>query len=134
ERKDGVNLGKRTASTYERGGNGKGKEGPIPAELEAAAKEAHEKLVEIIAEGNDDLMAKFFDKGTLEEKELVPALHEAIKDDKIFPVLFASGLGNVGTDHLMDFLVDYAPTAAEHRAVHAAPDASGNGHSEERHV
>src|SRR5262249_21523261 len=74
------------------------------------------------------------DQGTLEEKDLVPALHDALKDDKIFPVLFASGLGNVGTDHLLDFLVDYAPTAAEHRAVHAAPSASGNGHSEERHV
>src|SRR5207248_1489462 len=61
--------------------------------------------------------------------------HEAIRDDKIFPVLFASGLGNIGIDHLLDFLVDYAPNAAEHRAVHAAPSASGNGnHLQERHV
>jgi len=54
---------------------------------------------------------------------------QAIKEDRIFPVLFASGLGNIGTDHLLDFVVDYFPTAAEHAAVHADPaTSSGNGH------
>jgi elongation factor G len=120
--------------TYEMGGNGKGKEGPIPADLEASAREAHEKLVELVAEGKDELMEEFFDKGTISEEHLIPALHEAIRDDKIFPVLFTSGLGNVGTDHLLDFIVDYCPTAAEHAAVHSAPDASGNGHGAERKV
>src|SRR5947207_6861190 len=122
-----VDLVTMKAYTYELGGKGKGKEGPIPAEEEAAAKEAHEKLVEIIAEGKDELMEEFFNTGTIPEEHLVPALHEAIRDDRIFPVLFTSGLGNVGTDHLLDFLVDYAPNASEHRAVHAAPSASGNG-------
>ncbi|HXB22501.1 MAG TPA: elongation factor G [Candidatus Solibacter sp.] len=129
-----VDLVTMKAYTYEMGGNGKGKEGPIPAELEAAAKAAHEQLVEIIAEGKDELLQEFFDNGTIAEEHLIPALHEAIRDDKIFPVVFASGLGNVGSDHLLDFIVDYCPTAAEHRAVHAAPEASGNGHAAERHV
>jgi elongation factor G len=114
-----IDLVTMKAYTYEMGGTGKGKEGPIPAELEAAAKEAHEKLVETVAEGKDELMEEFFEKGTISEEHLIPALHEAIKEDKIFPVLFASGLGNIGTDHLMDFVVDYFPTAAEHAAVHA---------------
>jgi elongation factor G len=122
------------AYTYEMGGNGKGKEGPIPGDLQSAAQEAHEKLVEIVAEGKDELMEEFFDKGTISEEHLIPALHEAIRDDKIFPVLFASGLGNIGTDHLLDFVVDYCPTAAEHAAVPAAPEVSGNGHSAERRV
>jgi len=129
-----IDLVTMKAYTYEMGGSGKGKEGPVPADLEAAAKEAHEKLVEIVAEGKDELMEEFFDKGTISEEHLIPALHEAIRDDKIFPVLFASGLGNVGTDHLLDFIVDYCPTAAEHAAVHSAPDASGNGHGAERKV
>jgi elongation factor G len=129
-----VDLVTMKAYTYEMGGSGKGKEGPIPAEVEAAAKEAHEKLVEIIAEGKDELLQEFFDNGTIAEEHLIPALHEAIRDDKLFPVIFASGLGNVGTDHLLDFIVDYCPTAAEHRAVHAAPEASGNGHAAERKV
>jgi elongation factor G len=129
-----VDLVNMKAYTYDLGGNGKGKEGPIPGDLQSAAQEAHEKLVESVAEGKDELMEEFFDKGTISEEHLVPALHEAIRDDKIFPVLFASGLGNIGTDHLLDFVVDYFPTAAEHAAVHAGPDASGNGHSAERHI
>src|SRR5690349_20231524 len=48
-----VDLVTMKAYTYDMGGNGKGKEGPIPAELEQAAKEGHEKLVEIVAEGKD---------------------------------------------------------------------------------
>src|SRR5262245_33842151 len=129
-----VDLVTMKAYTYEMGGNGKGKEGPIPAELEAAAKDAHEKLVEIIAEGKDELMEEFFNTGTIPEEHLIPALHEAIRDDKIFPVLVSSGLGNVGTDHLLDFIVDYAPIATEHKAVQSEPDASGNGHAAERKV
>jgi elongation factor G len=129
-----VDLVTMKAYTYDMGGNGKGKEGPIPADMEAAAKEAHEKLVEIIAEGKDELMAEFFDKGTIAEEHLIPALHEAIKDDKIFPVLFASGLGNIGTDHLMDFVADYFPTAAEHAAVPAAAEGGGNGNHAEKQI
>jgi elongation factor G len=123
-----VDLVTMKAYTYEMGGNGKGKEIPIPAELEAVAKEAHEKLVEIVAEGKDELMEEFFDKGTIAEEHLIPALHDAIKEDRIFPVLFASGLGNIGTDHLLDFVVDYFPNASEHAAVHAEPASAGNGH------
>lgn len=129
-----VDLVNMKAYTYELGGNGKGKEGPIPAEVEAAAKDAHEKLIEIIAEGKDELMEEFFNTGTIPEEHLIPALHEAIRDDKIFPVLVSSGLGNIGTDHLLDFIVDYAPMASEHKSFASEPDASGNGHASERKV
>lgn len=108
-----VDLVRMKAFTYEMGGNGKGKEGEIPANMADAAKAAHEKLVELIAEGKDELMEEFFDKGTISEEHLVPALHEAINDDRIFPVLFTSGLGNIGTDKLMDFIVDFAEHANE---------------------
>ena len=116
-----VDLVRMKAYTYEMGGNGKGKEGEIPGNLAAAAQEAHEKLVEMIAEGNDTLMEEFFDKGTIPEEHLIPALHEAIREDRIFPVLFASGLGNIGTDKLMDFLVDYTPAPTEREPVKGAP-------------
>src|SRR6185312_7633562 len=64
-----IDLVTMKAYTYDMGG--KGKEGPIPADLEAAAKEAHEKLVEIVAEGKDELMEEFFDKGTISEDHLI---------------------------------------------------------------
>ena len=128
-----VDLVTMKSYTYSLGGNGKGKEGPIPAELAEEAKAAHEALVELVAEGKDELMEEFFEKGTIPEDHLIGALHEAIREDRIFPVLFASGLGNIGTDHILDFLATYAPTAAERPAVSlastaSAAAASGNGH------
>jgi elongation factor G len=121
-----VDLVTMKAYTYDLGGNGKGKEGEIPANMKDAAQEAHEKLVELVAEGDDALMEKFFDTGTLSEQDLIPALHNAIREDKIFPVLFASGLGNVSTDRLMDFIVDFTPAATEHDSIRGEVT-SGNG-------
>ncbi len=116
-----IDLVRMKAYTYELGGNGKGKEGPIPANMADEAKEHHERLVELVAEGKDELMEEFFEKGTIPEEDLVPALHEAIREDKLFPVLFTSGLGNVGVDELMDFIVDYTPAASEHHAIVGEP-------------
>jgi len=121
-----VDLVRMKAYTYDLGGNGKGKEGEIPADMKAAAQAAHEKLVEMIAEGDDALMEEFFDKGTIPEEHLVPALHNAIREDKIFPVLFASGLGNVSADRLMDFIVEFTPAATEHDVIRGEVT-SGNG-------
>ncbi|HKR85654.1 MAG TPA: elongation factor G, partial [Terriglobales bacterium] len=121
-----VDLVRMKAYTYELGGNGKGKESEIPANLKDQAQEAHEKLVELVAEGDDALMEKFFEAGTLSEEDLVPALHNAIREDKIFPVLFASGLGNISADRLMDFIVEFTPTAIEHEAIRGEVT-SGNG-------
>ena len=121
-----VDLVHMKAYTYELGGNGKGKEIEIPANMKDVAQAAHEKLVEMIAEGNDALMEEFFDKGTIPEEHLIPALHDAIREDKIFPVLFASGLGNISVDRLMDFIVDFTPAATEHESIRCEVT-SGNG-------
>jgi len=126
-----VDLVRMKAYTYELGGNGKGKEAEIPADMKDAAQAGHEKLVEMIAEGNDSLMEEFFEKGTIPEEHLIPALHEAIREDKIFPVLFASGLGNIGADRAMDFIVDYTPAPIERGTVGGAVT-SGNGEPPQR--
>ncbi len=124
------------AYTYTLGGNGKGAEIPIPADMEQVAREAHEHLIELVAEGDDELMNEFFERGTIDEEHIVTGMHNAIKDDKLFPVLFTSGLGNIGVDRLMDFLVTYCPAATEHKAVHGLSNASIGQppHDEERHV
>jgi elongation factor G len=128
-----VDLVQMKAYTYELGGNGKGKETEIPANLKDQAQEAHEKLVELIAEGDDKLMEEFFEKGTIPVEDLIPALHNAIREDKIFPVIFGSGLGNVGADRVMDFIVDYTPAPSEHEWVQGEAVASGNGEPPKRH-
>ena len=128
-----VDLVKMQAYTYEMGGNGKAKVGPIPDNMAEQAKAAHERLVELVAEGDDALMEEFFDKGTIDEEHIIAGLHNAIREDKIFPVLFASGLGNMGTDEVLDFIVDYMPTAVERGTVNAAPTAN-NGEPATRKI
>ncbi len=110
------------AYTYTPGGDGRGKvSAEIPAALAADAKARHEALVELVAEGKDELMEEFFDKGTLAPEHLIAALHEAIREDRIFPVLFSSGLANMALDHLLDFLKAYAPSAVERAPIAAKP-------------
>jgi len=128
-----VDLVRMKAYSYELGGSGKGKEIDVPANLKDQAQAAHEKLIEMVAEGDDKLMEKFFEAGTLSEAELVPALHNAIREDKIFPVIFSSGLGNVGADRIMDFIVDYTPAPSEHEWVQGEAASSGNGEPPRRH-
>jgi len=120
-----VDLVRMKAYTYELGGNGKGKEAEIPADLAEAAKAGHEKLVELIAEGNDALMEEFFDKGTIPDEHLIPGLREAVAQRRIFPVLYASGLGNIGSDRILDFATDFLPAASDRPPVKAAPGANG---------
>jgi len=114
-----VDLVTMKAFLYQPNGDGRGQIGDIAPALEADAKAAHEALVELVAEGKDELMEEFFNEGTIPEPHLIAALHEAIREDRIFPVLFASGLRNVGADHLLDFLKVYAPAPTERVAIAA---------------
>src|ERR1039457_3971794 len=113
-----VDLVTMEAFYYTPGGDGRGKvTGEIPNYLAADAKLRHEALVELVAEGKDELMEEYFEKGTIAEDHLIAALHEAIREDRIFPVLFSSGLANMATDHLLDFLRVYAPSPAERNPI-----------------
>ena len=109
-----VDLVTMQAYTYEPGGDGRGKvSNEIPASMTADAKARHEALVELVAEGKDELMEEYFEKGTIPEEHLISALHEAIREDRIFPVLFSSGLANMALDHLLDFIKAYTPSPVE---------------------
>src|ERR1700753_743731 len=125
-----VDLITMEAFVYEPDGSGRGRLSEIPVRLREEATQAHQALVELVAEGKDELMEEFFREGTIPEKHLVVALHEAIREDRIFPVLFASGLRNVGSDHLLDFLKVYPPAPVERVPV-AARGAINNRDAEE---
>ena len=122
-----VDLITMKAFVYEEDGTGRGRLSEIPPRLREEAIAAHQELVELVAEGKDELMEEFFREGTLPEEHLVAALHDAHREDRIFPVLFASGLRNVGSDRLLDFLEVFAPSPIERTPVAArgALEASG---------
>jgi elongation factor G len=97
----------------------------IPADLKDEADTAHNSLVEMVAEGDDALMEKFFEAGELTDDELANGLKKAIWEANIFPVLVASGTHNVGVQKLLDGIVDFCPSPADRGPV-KGKDGSGN--------
>ena len=81
-------------------------------------KDGHNTLVEIIAEGKDELMEEFFELGTLPEEHMIAGLHEAIAKDKLFPILCGSAYLNIGIDLLLNYPGDFCPSPLEHENVH----------------
>ena len=102
--------------TYAADGSGKASEGPVPADMEAAATVAREALIEMVAEADDSLMEKFFDAGTLTQEELLAGLKRGIAAGRIFPVLCTSATANIGMQPLMYALVAYVPSPANRNA------------------
>jgi elongation factor G len=88
-------------------------EGPVPPAMAEAAAAARESLIEMVAEADERLMEHFFDAGTLTQDELMSGLHSAIAAARLFPVVCASGLQNVGMAPLLDALVSFVPSPAE---------------------
>jgi elongation factor G len=115
-----VDLIRMKAYTYSPDGDGKGKEGDIPASLADAAQKAHEALIEMVAEGNDALLEEFFDKGTLPVDHIVDGLRQGIRELRIFPVLCASAIHNIATDLILNLIVDNLPSPIERGAVAAS--------------
>jgi len=112
-----IDLVRMKAYLYEADGSGKAEEAEIPAELKEAASQAHEALVEMVAEGNDKLMEEFFEKGTLPEEHLVPGLRAAVSEKRIYPVTVAAALPNIGSENLLNAIVDYLPSPLERKEV-----------------
>lgn len=101
------------ALTYKSDGDGKATEGPIPAEFQDAAELAHEALVELVAEGNDELMEEFFATNTLPVEHIVDGLKAAVRERRIIPILCGSALHNIGTDSVMNFVLENFPAPGE---------------------
>src|SRR5271165_1257517 len=126
-----IDLVAMKAHIYKPDGDGRPTTEEIPAALADEAKEAHEKLVEMVAEGDDELMEEFFREGTIPIADLIPGVRKAIVAEKIFPVLMVSGLRNVGTASLLTFVADAFPHPDEHAQV-GFTEPNGKGERVER--
>jgi elongation factor G len=105
------------ADVYESDQSGKFKSVDLPAEVQETARTWREKLVEMVAESNEDLIEAFFNDGTLSQENLARGLRQAVAAGKIFPVLPASSMRNVGVHPLLDAVVDLLPSPADRGEV-----------------
>ena len=120
-----IDLVRMRAALYDANGSGKAKDSEIPAEMKEAATQAHEALVEMVAEGNDQLLEEFFDKGTIPIEDLVPGLRQAIAENRLTPVLVSSALPNVGSESLLSFIADCLPSAVAKGTVEGLDQQGG---------
>jgi elongation factor G len=115
-----IDLIRMKSFCYKPDGDGKGKESDIPTPQETSADAAHEALIEMIAEGNDELMEEFFATGTLPVEHIVSGLKEAVKNRRIFPVLCASASHNIGADLVLSLIAQILPSPLEGRLFEAS--------------
>jgi elongation factor G len=108
-----IDLIRMKAYVYTLDGDGKGHETEIPAEYADAAQKAHAELVEVVAEGKDDLMEEFFEMGTLPEEHVISGIDEEMRQVRLFPVLCMSGLHDIGSDWLLNLIVEAFPSPAD---------------------
>jgi elongation factor G len=84
---------------------------PIPAEFEAEAKAAREKLIEAVAEQDDALMERYLEgKTDFAESEIISALRKATLTFKGVVVVCGAAFKNKGVQQLLDAVVNYLPS------------------------
>jgi elongation factor G len=108
-----VDLVSEKAHVYADDASGQFELADVPSAQRQAAKAWREKLVEMVAESNEELMEEFFEKGTLSQEQLAKGLRQAVAAGRICPVMPASALLNVGVHAVLDAIVDLLPSPAD---------------------
>jgi len=85
----------------------------IPEEYQEKAQELHEQLVEAAAEADDELMAAFFEGGSLSVDQIKKGLRKLTLALKVVPVFCGSAFKNKGVQPLLDGVVDYLPAPTD---------------------
>jgi len=84
---------------------------PIPEELVELTEEWREKLIEAVAEQDDDLLHRFFeDRDSITTEEFWAATRKAVISQKIIPVLCGSAFKNKGVQRLLDAIIEFLPS------------------------
>ena len=97
----------------------------IPADMVEKTEEYRTKLIEAVADFDEDLMMKYLDGGEITVEELKAAIRKATLSVGFFPVLCADALGDKGTRALLDAVIDYLPAPTDIEAIECT-DAKGN--------
>ena len=84
--------------------------GEIPAELQKKAEAFHAKLVETVAENDDEMLHKFLEGETISADELRSSVRKSTISLKVFPVVVGTAFKNKGIQPLLDAVVDYLPS------------------------
>ena len=93
------------------------KEIEIPSDMKDQAEEYRAKLIEAVADFDEDLMMKYLEGEEIRVDELKASIRKATLSVGFFPVLCADALDNKGTRALLDAVVDYLPAPTDIEAI-----------------
>ncbi len=85
----------------------------IPADMMDEAKKAHGVLVEAAAEGEDTLLEKYLEAGSLSDTELIVGLKDVVRSGAFIPVYCAAGGREIGIAPLLNGFVDLMPSPTQ---------------------
>jgi elongation factor G len=87
---------------------------PIPDELQAQAEEYREKLMDEVSESSDALMERYLEGEEISHEEIVAALKDGTNHGALFPVTCGIATQNLGTNRLLDAIVEDLPSPVKH--------------------
>jgi elongation factor G len=118
-----VDLIDMEAFEYEGEGRGNAKQIPVPDELADQAQEYREKLMDEVAENSDELMERYLEGEEISHDEMVTVLKQGVTGGRLFPVTCGVSTKNLGTNRLLEALVEDLPSPAMRGAITArGPD------------
>ena len=100
------------------------KEKAIPENLVALAEEWREKMVEVAADANDELMEKYLEEGVLTDLEIQVGIREQVLHNKVVPAYCGSAFKNKGVQALLDAVIEYLPAPTDVPAVEGLSESS----------
>ncbi|WP_208559793.1 elongation factor G [Marinilactibacillus kalidii] len=89
----------------------------IPADYQELAEEWHNKLVEAVAEMDEDLMMQYLEGEEISQEQLKEGIRKATLSVEFYPVLVGSAFKNKGVQLLLDAVVDYLPSPLDVPAI-----------------
>jgi elongation factor G len=92
---------------------------PIPEAQIAQAQEYREKLMDEVAENSDALMERYLDGEEISHEEIVAALKDSTNHGSMFPVTCGIATANLGTNRLLDAIVEDLPSPVKHGGLQA---------------
>ena len=95
----------------------KAEESAWPDEIHQMADPAREKLIEAVAESDDDLIEEYLEEGTLPEEHIVSGAKDGFARARLAPVIVGSAAKAIGIDRLLDFIVEEFPSPIERGPV-----------------
>ncbi len=101
--------------------------GEIPAELADVCHEWREKMVEVAAEANEELMNKYLEEGDLSEAEIRLALRQRTIASEIVPMMCGSAFKNKGVQAMLDAIIDFMPSPVDIPPVEGELEDGGPG-------